>query len=98
MEKVKVPVKLSKEIKLKNGLPGTAKQIKRIKDIAIYKVSDTNYEVIKVRVTKGSHLKGIFYPERETYPSNEQWGQYAWTYIQRNHAERKFNDLLKETN
>lgn len=87
---------LSKEVQLKNGLPGTASQIKRTGDAAIYKVDDTNYEVIKIRVLKRSHFNGTYFPEREVYPSSSDWGVYGFTFIQLSDAESKFNELIGE--
>ena len=29
-------------------------------------------------------------------PSNEEWGSYGWTFVQRESAERKFLELVRE--
>lgn len=34
------------------------------------------------------------YPAHETYPSDEQWGRSAWTFMTRGEARDKFSELL----
>ena len=38
------------------------------------------YEVFKVRVRPVETIKGKSYPEREVFPSDEDFGKNAWSY------------------
>lgn len=59
-------------------------QLKRHGNTAVYEQRKGGvvvaYEVILIRV-KAAHTfpNGITTPKREGYPSNEEWGKYAWT-------------------
>ena len=94
---VTTPVKLPIEINLKNGLPMTATQIKRLENVAIYKDrnSETDYEVVIINIDKTRTIYGVIYPEREVYPSPEDWGTYAWSFNSLERALIKFNSLIK---
>ena len=61
------------------------KQLERADTAAAYEVygahdSLIGYELIVVKIKPAEHLFGQDYPEREVYPSNEEWGQKAWSY------------------
>ena len=40
-----------------------------------------HYEVIKLRIRSAEEAFGKFYPERETYPSDEEWGTNGFTFV-----------------
>lgn len=67
----------------KNGF--SYKLMKRSAKKAIYAQYLDNllvgYEVIKIRVhpPRYNHFLGRHEPESEIYPSNEEWGKWAWT-------------------
>ena len=64
----------------------TLRQIKREGMIALYELRNKagtlyGYEVIRVQIHPAETLpSGKSYPEREGYPSNEQWGDEAFSY------------------
>jgi hypothetical protein len=39
-----------------------------------------HYEVVKLKVNPAGERFGKWYPEREVYPSNKEWGSYGFTY------------------
>ena len=74
-------------------------QVKRIKDVAIYKKKATDhighsYEVIKISRHNGYKLGGNYVQPAETYPSNSLWGTHGWTCQTIEGADRKFDELL----
>lgn len=75
-------------------------QIKRAGNLAIYRKIKgpeySGYEVVKVRVCKAKQINGYSYPDREFYPSSEEWGTYGWTYGTLEAAQAKFEALLEE--
>lgn len=38
------------------------------------------YEIFRVKVKSAEKIKGKYYPEREVFPGNEDFGYTAWTY------------------
>lgn len=36
------------------------------------------YEIFKKKVRQEETIKGVFYPEREQYPCDEAFGNWAW--------------------
>jgi len=87
MEKLKTSIKIYGE---------TAKQIKRTKNIAIYQISNTNYEVIVINEAKQSVFKTLKHIEREQYPRQSEWGSLGFTYMSYKKALNKINQLLKK--
>ena len=85
----------------KNGC--ILKQVKRTDKTALYSTSSCNestkkwqvtgYEVFRIKIAPERFLAGIVMPERESMPSNEQFGRIAWTYDKLETAEIKFNKL-----
>ena len=74
-------------------------QVKRSKDVAIYKKKAIShvghsYEVIKISRHNGYKLGGNYVQPAETYPSNSLWGTHGWTCTTIAIAENKFNELL----
>lgn len=47
-----------------------------LKDDAIGEPS--YYEIFKKKVAQPTTIKGVFYPEREQYPWDEAFGDWAW--------------------
>jgi hypothetical protein len=79
-------------------------QLARVSNAALYAKrkaewpSDKfNYEVIRVSYNKATTATfggvRVDYPERETYPSDHQWGQKGWTYSDEDMARAKFRSL-----
>jgi len=99
------PLTLPKEIR-KNGK--TYKQVKRVGNVALYdtytllgdkgkkKQQRTSCEVFVVRIQRETIApNGVVIPEKEKYPSNEDFGHYAWSFPARSKiAEEKFTELL----
>ena len=77
------------------GIPGlTAKLVERTKNKAIYLRSDDVYEVFKIKIAPaGMSQREQFYPEREIYPNNEDFGKTAWTYRTLDKAKRKYDKI-----
>jgi hypothetical protein len=79
------------------------RQVMRLGTIALYAVCQPGgvligYEVIRIRRLPAQTVFGREYPEREAYPSNEQWGQLAWSWraIDREKAFIQFDNLVIE--
>jgi hypothetical protein len=55
----------------------------------------TTYEVIKIKIrpSKYSTFLKAQEPEREKYPSTEQWGNMGWTYRSEEEALEKYNQI-----
>lgn len=73
-----------------------AKQIKRTNNICLYQRTDDIYEVFIPKVLPAGDVFGKHYPERESYPSNEDFGRTAWCYKNLEMAEKKFNKLINQ--
>jgi len=56
-----------------------AELIERTDTKAIYLRSDGYYEYFYITVLPEGEVFGKLYPERECYPSNESFGNNAWT-------------------
>ncbi len=74
--------------------------VKREGDVAIYKKmlenSETdahNFEVIAIKRHNGYEIAGIKMPPAEMYPSNTQWGDWAYTCTNREDADKRFIQL-----
>ena len=74
--------------------------MKREDDIAIYKKtldeenSDAHtYEVIAIKRHNGYEIAGIKMPPAEMYPSDSQWGDWAYTCVSLEDAEKRFFQL-----
>lgn len=72
-----------------------AKQIKRVNNICLYQRTDDIYEVFIPKILPAGDVFGKSYPERESYPSNEDFGRTAWCYKNIEQAEKKFNKLIE---
>ena len=51
------------------------------------------YEVFLIKVQKAKILFGNVIPEKEVFPSNEDFGKTAWSYSDYNTALNKYNNL-----
>ena len=74
--------------------------VKREGDVAIYKKQldepDSeafNYEVIAIKRHNGYEIAGVKMPPAEMYPSNTQWGDWAYTCTSREDADKRFAQL-----
>ena len=72
-------------------------------DVAIYKKQldepDTeafNYEVIAIKRHNGYEIAGVKMPPAEMYPSDSQWGDWAFTCIDREDADKRFVQLKEK--
>lgn len=73
--------------------------VKRQGDVAIFSQSSgklvISYEVVIIRVKPAKTFPGgRVVPEREAYPTNEEWGKYAWTCATRERADERFQALV----
>lgn len=81
----------------------TFKQIKRTSNTAIYQRirkdgSTHTFEAFKVKIVKaGSKLPGgnVVAEDYEAYPGKSAFGKYAYSCKDLEHAERRFDELLK---
>jgi len=68
--------------------------------LAIYRQEVTEkvqyFEVFVVKIKPESVFKGKVIPEREVFPSNEDFGKTAWSYRNYKDAEAKFRCLVEE--
>ena len=76
------------------------RQVKRVGDAALYeKITSSGmpsgYEVIIVKQAKETEAFGKKYPDREVYPSPEDFGTLAWSYAKLENAEKNFSELVK---
>jgi len=81
---------LEKEIKA-NGTVYTL--VKRNPWKAMYKAREGQYEVFRVRIDPPTVMFGNELPEREHYPSSEEFGKIAWCIANRERAEEIYNNL-----
>ena len=90
----KLPLEISKK-----GFVYT--QVKRLKDVAIYKQKNLDktvkgqwFEVVRIKSHNGMTLGGNYIPPSEMYPSSTQWGVLGFTYQGIEDAENKFKIML----
>lgn len=51
------------------------------------------YEVFRISVLKEGELFGIYYPEREKFPADRDFGVTAWSYRTLASAEKKYEEI-----
>ena len=78
----------------------TYKQIKRDGLVTLYAVVSKSgkvlgYESAILTVKPAEQIRGVMYPARESYPSNEEFGLRGWSHQRLEHAEECYNDLVK---
>jgi len=87
---IHVPLKLRK-----NGYDYT--QVLRGRRSCLYEQHVTprikQYEVFEIRIRPAETIQGKKYPEREKFPSNEDFGSWAWSYTSFEKAKAKFDEL-----
>jgi len=77
------------------GIPGLkAKLLKKSGKVYMYERNYGCYEVFIVRVAPEKAAFGMNYPEREVYPSNEDFGKTAWCYNKMVNAEKRYRSLV----
>ena len=75
------------------GRDVTSSFVKRRGDVCLYQRSDGPYEVFYVKVFPEETIKGKKYPQREGYPSNEDFGSIAWCFTEYKRALERFESL-----
>jgi len=75
------------------------KQIARQRNWAVYEQSKagkvTSYELIQIKISKATEIYGRSYPDREVYPSNEDWGLLGFTISDKDEALKRLAALVK---
>lgn len=56
------------------------KLVKREETKAMFKSDDGVVEVFKIKILPAAEIYGRSYPERESSPSDEDFGKIAWCY------------------
>ena len=75
----------------------TYKLVKRTNKVAMFKSSDGVVEVFKIKILPPAEIYGREYPERESTPSDEDFGKIAWCYSSNSKkAELKYEELCNE--
>jgi len=77
------------------------KQLKRTDKAAMYSQSDAEdpeadfkaFEVFKIKIGKAKVVFGVELPEKEKFPSDEDFGKWAWTYTDYEKAMDRFNKI-----
>jgi hypothetical protein len=74
--------------------------IKRNENIAVYSLRYTEnpdlivgYDIFKIQISPQEIVFGKNYEERETYPSNGQYGTSAWSYTTLEAVDKKYGEL-----
>ena len=76
------------------GIDGlTSTLVKRTKKKAMYRRSDGVYEVFKIKIKKEQTVFGRFYPNREVYPGNEDFGDWAWCFNNKIDAMTEYSNI-----
>lgn len=75
------------------------RQVKRSARTAMYSLSYSEngkivgFDVFKIIIKPAGIVLGKQIPEREHFPSDEEFGSIAWSFTTRETAEVKYNDL-----
>ncbi|MFO7923671.1 MAG: hypothetical protein R6U58_08270 [Bacteroidales bacterium] len=84
----------------KNGYGYT--QVKRGRRACLYEQSIkgkiVGYEVFLPHISPARQVFGKFYPEREAYPADEDFGYTAWAFTRWNNALTCYNQLERPQN
>ncbi|HMJ63734.1 MAG TPA: hypothetical protein VK615_00160 [Candidatus Binatia bacterium] len=75
------------------------RQLARANDVVLLEKSKPNscqksYEVVIVRKHPAQVIHGRSYPERESMPPTEAWGQLAWSLTDLETAQAKFRRIV----
>jgi hypothetical protein len=72
-------------------------------DVAIYKktledseIDAHTYEVIAIKRHNGYEIAGVKMPPAEMYPSDSQWGDWGFTCVSREDADKRFVQLKEK--
>lgn len=72
-------------------------QVYRSEGVAIYSKSEKGklhtYEVFEIKSHNGFKVSGKYIEPSETFPHNEAFGKYAWTYPTLDRAKAKANEI-----
>ena len=87
--------RLPKEVAIRGtGIDGlTATLIERTENKAIYKRCDGVYEVFRIRKADAMTLFGKQRPAQEMYPSNNEFGNSAWAYVDKTIAMELYKSI-----
>jgi len=77
------------------------KQLKRSDKAAMYsqRIADEPesnfeaFEVFKIKIGKAKVVFGVQLPEKEKFPSDEDFGKWAWTYLDYQQAIDRFDRI-----
>ena len=72
-----------------------AKQVDREGDLCYYERSDGIFEIFRVQTLPEKKIFGEVYPEREVYPTNDDFGHTAWCFNNERMANKCFDRLKK---
>lgn len=76
------------------GIHGmTAKLIKRTEGKAMYLRWDNVYEVFRRKVQDANEIYDRKYPRRELYPNSEDFGSIAWSFKDKDEAEKRYTNI-----
>ena len=68
--------------------------VKRDENKAMFRSNNGIVEVFKIKILPAAEIYGREYPERESSPSDEDFGKVAWCYSSNYEAaENKYNSL-----
>lgn len=56
-----------------------------------------SYEVTQIRWSPERMMGGTLIPAGERYPTNEEWGTYAWTHTYKPSAIKRMTGLIRST-
>jgi len=56
-----------------------------------------NYEVIRIQFNRAGERFGKTFPDSESGPRNEMWGDHGWTFVTLEQAEARFQSLCSPT-
>ncbi len=81
-----------------NGLK--YRQVTRAGQVAVYSVQSKagkiyGFEVVMLKIAPACTFMGEFFPDREVYPSNQDFGSTGWYFPSRKDSERLFQELCK---
>ena len=69
-------------------------------NVAIYRQEYTEnvkyYEVFIIKVKSEQNINGRFYPEREVFPGNSDFGRSAFSYYSLDRAKERFDLLVQK--
>lgn len=72
--------------------------LERSGNVCIYQREDGYdyevYEIFSIQIETGRKVFGKTFPERESYPSNSDFGKTAWCITNRERAFEKYMELL----